>query len=271
MEKSGEDDQLQMNQLRRQLAVHPGKIADDRRSEITRSCDVFFRNMKELHGLVVAAETDQELALELIQNVRPPDVADEFYGRLDQRLQNMISSAVALVEHTKRLLGKYPDTEFAAEFARRNEKIWNLSSSKFLRNLRNYLLHYGMVPFDHTVTISSSVIDSKVLLNCQALLGWDNWTAPVRKFIESSGDSIRLRTVIEEYSKQMQDLYGWMFTEYRRIHAADIAAANEIVARFNLALTGGRTDGRDYGMAPSKEEIRKFRESHAEPDPRGHP
>jgi hypothetical protein len=217
--------------------------------------------MKELRLLVAAAETNEELALELIQNVRAPVVADEFYSQLDQRLQNMLSAAIALVDHTRRILSKYSETEFSIEFSRRNEIIRHLPCSKFLRDLRNYLLHYGMVPFTHTVTIGSEVVDSYVLLDSKNLLKWKGWNATMRDHILASGDSLRLRLEIDEYHQQMKDLYDWLLDEFWTSHESDIDAANGIVAQINLIISGGRTDGRNYDMAPSAEEIQRFRES----------
>ena len=186
--------------------------------------------------------------MELFQNVRPTKVPDEYFSQLDQRLHNMLASAVSLVDHTRRLQARYEGTDFYVEFTRRNDDVRTADGSVFLRNLRNYLLHYGVLGFVHHISFPSgdSPLVSEVRLNCENLQHWDGWTAPAKVYMVTAGETVHLTSTVQTYVGSMNDLYNWVFDQFEGLHGDDIDAANKLVEEFNLQLTGGVTDGRDW-------------------------
>jgi len=231
--------------LRQELAQHPGKLARDRWDELRRSTNVFARNVGELRGLLVVAETNEQIAVELIQNMHAPTVRDEYTAQLDQKLHNMIAASVSLVDHTRRLLKCYSDTEFSADFEARNDVVRHAPVAAFLRRLRNYLLHYGMAPFSYSLRVHDGAgMDSRVTLNSAALLEYSDWGS-ARAYIVASGQEIHLSVAVDQYSAAMRDLYNWVFAQFEGLHGDHTDAANELVRQINLTMTGGLHDFRD--------------------------
>lgn len=84
---------------------HPGHKEYLELQALERSIlGVFMPNLRELVQLLDAAATNEELAFELIQNVREPVVRDRFYAEATQRLHNYLASASSLVDHVRHLL-----------------------------------------------------------------------------------------------------------------------------------------------------------------------
>ena len=158
----------------------------------------------------------------------------------------------------------YVGTAFAAEFATRNDAVRTAGSSAFLRDLRNYLLHYGVLAFVHQVSFPSetSPFVSEVRLNCTELQVWDRWSAAAKSYTAHCGESIHLSATAQEYISNMEALYQWVFEQFESLHGDDTDAANRLVAEVNLTMSGGVTDGRDWHafMAHVQENLRARRE-----------
>lgn len=238
-----------MASLASRLAASPGMAAHGAWSEVRRTLSVHNRNTAELLDLLADAEHDLSLALELVQNVRDSAVRDEFYDALDQRLHNMLASAVSLVDHSRRLMSRYEGTDFKAEFERRNQAVASSVTTGFLRDLRNYLLHYGMPAFVHNVAFTGPAAPepaapvSEIWISRASLLRWDGWKAPARKFLEEAGEHVHLRAAATAYATATADLYQWTLGRFADLHGQDIDEANRLIEHWNRALTGHPPDG----------------------------
>lgn len=227
--------------LNEELSKHPGVVADRRWEELRRTVKLHFRNLRELTQLLHAAETNFELAIELVQNVREPTVLNEFTARLDQRLHNAISSAITLVDHSRRVVDKYEGTEFYRGFHSRNGRVKDDPRAKFIRRLRNYLLHYGNLPYIHNVTLpvrSEKEFSSSVQLSTSVLLSWGGWCAGSRSFLQDAGETVDLGEIVRWYQQKTVDLYEWMLSQFNSLHASDIESANALIDKYNELVFG---------------------------------
>jgi hypothetical protein len=118
------------------------RAGNERWEEVRRSWSVFVRNTNELVDLLKIPATDINASLQLMSDDR--DATALYWEQLDQRLHNQLASAVSLVDHTRRLLTYY-ETDIpalVAEYNRQNTIVTEMNETAFLRDLRNYLLHY---------------------------------------------------------------------------------------------------------------------------------
>ena len=246
----GAEIRAQVEALQVKLRAHPGFLARAKWDLLKRAYSIWVSNSNELHAILSAVETSEELKVELIQNVRAPTVRLAFFAELDQRLHNMVASAVSLVDHTRVLRKHYPSTEFADMFEKENRKVADAPESAFIRKLRNYLLHNGHAPFTSSATLPvpggpSNTIDMKLRLSSSALLAAYDWDLASRTFIENQPEDIDLMAVVTTYSSAMQALYGWTFDQYEVLHHADVDEMNALIKEINLTMTGGAHDGRN--------------------------
>jgi hypothetical protein len=189
-----------------------------------------------------AVATEPLLAMELMQNVRPPDVADEINARIDQRLHNYVASAASLIDHSRNLFKHYEGQHVAAEYESRKDGLAAHPVNGFVRNLRNYALHRTLPWLGHNVSFSGAGQDITAVtsLGTDELLAWDGWGAPAKAFLRSAGEDVDLRATVEEHLRLVQDLYEWVFAQFEGLHRADMADLNALREEFNWLLSGGR-------------------------------
>ena len=159
----------------------------DEWESVKATLGVFVGNGAELWELLNEAASNPELALELVQNVRPDQRRVRFGGEMQRRLHRLhVASTKSLVDHTRRLVALYDsDSEFAREYERRKDDVASRPVTAFFNDLRNFILHRRLPSIGHRVTMSGPAahdqkFESKVLLSARTLLEWDKWTAGSR-------------------------------------------------------------------------------------------
>src|SRR5205085_2788540 len=120
------------------IRQHAGYLAKRNWDGVSASLSVFMGNAHDLLGLLHQAESDVELAIELIQNVRPDDVARRFQAEVQRRLHNYVASVKSLVDHTRRLMDGYEGHDVRVEYERRKDELVAQPVAAFFNGLRNY-------------------------------------------------------------------------------------------------------------------------------------
>jgi hypothetical protein len=193
----------------------------DRWEVVRRSWGIFTRNTTELMDLLNRPTTNPALALTLMGD--DLEATEPFWGEFDQRLHNHLASAVSLVDHARRLTSYYeadaPTT--VADYKMRNATIVEMKEAAFLRDLRNYLLHYGAPPIIQTLSFGGGgrVARHEIKLSSQRLLEWTAWNAPARAYLSSFGDRDGpvLGRDVAAYSNAMSALFTWLFNQRRLV------------------------------------------------------
>lgn len=227
--------------LQAEIAASPGRRAEWEWKGLSRTFSVHQRNTHELTSLLQLMETDPEIALEMFQNVRPPEVHDALLGELDQRLHNFVASAVSLVDHTRRLFAGYEGTHMGDAYEERKNALAAKPVVGFVRDLRNYLLHRSIPFIGFTVTFGEQMREPRATMEVSVanLKRWNGWKAPAKAFLEAGGESIKLSEVPGEHTNELNELYEWVFRQFRGMHKADVYATNVLVDEYNWVLSGG--------------------------------
>jgi len=125
---------------------------------------VFVPNWRELLGLLEQASKDPVLALELIQNVRPPVVREQFHALVTQRLHNYVAGTMTLVEHSRRIMrdrrGPLRD-----ELTTKLAEILLNQEIPFVQDLRNFMLHRSLPFLAHTLSMNEVNTGSPSMTN----------------------------------------------------------------------------------------------------------
>jgi hypothetical protein len=194
------------------------RAGNDRWDVVRRSWSVSVRNTTELIDLLKVPATKIAFSLQLMnddQEVMP------FWQELDQRLHNQLASAVSLVDHTRRLLDYYA-TDFptmVAEYKRRNEGVTEMSEAAFLRDLRNYLVHYGTAPVIQSLALGQindvGMSGHSLKLSSKSLLEWGGWKARSRDYLSTFADRDGpvLGKDVAAYANVMSELFRWLFEQ----------------------------------------------------------
>lgn len=213
-------------------------ISEGRRhfDRVVRSRNVFVRNANELVALLTDAENNIFHALALMEAGPAEDAPeptrqelidaakayrDEFWQVLDQRLHNLVASLASLIDQTRPLIAFYDqEPVFQQEFQRRNRAVAGHVRSKFVRRLRNYLLHAGVAPLVQTMRLGGDPSEPhlEIKLSSHALLLWSGFTGEVRQYIEDHADGLPLGRIVREYVTDMVGVYAWLMEQYTSLH-----------------------------------------------------
>jgi hypothetical protein len=201
------------------------------------------RNYQELRRHLDRPSGDQDLAFELIQNVRlPSHVQDEFHAEVDRLLHNFVASAATLVDHTRRLVANYEGTAFASDYESHKEALAALAEAAFIKDLRNYVLHYGIPAIVGTYTFNADGFSARFEIEVDVLSQWDGWKHLSRAYLRQAANTIVLAEPLDEYAKALDALYQWMAPRFRELHGHEIAEVDRIIDRFNYVLSGKVSD-----------------------------
>jgi hypothetical protein len=148
------------------------------------------------------------------------EATTRFWNALDQRLHNQLASAGSLVDHTRRLLDYYQDDcpAMVAAYRERNTLVTDMKEASFLRDLRNYLLHYGVPPVLQTLSLGpteAGTTGHSIKLSAVRLLEWDGWKQRSRAYLSAFGDRDGpvLGEDVAAYANAMSQLFTWLFEQ----------------------------------------------------------
>jgi hypothetical protein len=219
---------------------HPGYRAKELYDGLARTVyAVFIPNRHDLIALLDRAASDGSLAIELFQNVRRPIVRTRFEGMVARALHNYVASAMALVEHTRRIM-RDRSGPIVDEFGQRKHDVVANPEVPFIHNLRNYVLHHSLPFIGHEVRLQPQpgILATEIQLSVRQLMAWDGWSAPARRFIESHGDALALRPVTERHADLVVQLNLWLYEQLADANAPALAEVNRLVVERNAILGG---------------------------------
>lgn len=237
-----EDVSRRLDGVQKRMQAHPGYLKYRACEELARTINaVFVPNLNELFALLTRPTQDQQLAIELFQNVRRPDVREAFHAQVTQHLHNYVAGSATLIDHARNLMR--PRTgRIREEFDWRKTEVAATPEAAFIRDLRNFVLHQAHPFLGHTVRIMSAdgPIVGELELTGSNLLAWRGWKAPARRFIETQPDSFALRPIVRQHGELMVSLHNWLHNELAKANAAALGDANKLVVERNAIL--GRLD-----------------------------
>ncbi|MCI9856782.1 hypothetical protein [Microbacterium proteolyticum] len=252
--------------LTAELDAHPGTLANQMMSDVVRAFRAWFQRSQELRKLLHRGETDATFQMELMQNVHAPTVREAYTHELDSTLVAYLGAMGALIDIARRVAKALPD-EFRTEYDARSKVVRAIDGVSLIRDLRNYMLHYGVAPWHLSGTITAEGMTGRVGLASRELLRSSGWNAVSKAYMKKH-EVVRLSAIVTPYEAAMLPLYEWFNEEFYRHKKPDLDAANELVRNVNLHLTGGVTDGQDWPerMEHMQENLRRWKAGEPQTD-----
>ena len=207
---------------------HPGYKAHSRLLQIQLTDYIFEKNYAELKSIFDLLN-DEQAVLELMF-VKNSEKMINFTSEFTRKMFNFVSSVSAYIDHTRTFMEKYyKNTEIEQEYQRRlNSEIKENAVCSFIKDFRNYYLHYS-APFsifsckgafgvsDEDDGMSASFIISKEELD--KFSGWKNLS---KQFIEANPNGVNFKEVCETYYNIIKKLYVWLYSALEEMHQRDI-------------------------------------------------
>lgn len=134
---------------------------------------ILSRNFAELSKALLHFENLKN-ALELMdQNNRK--ATERYLNEISRLLHNFLASAKTLIDHTRIFIDKnYKETKIFQLYTEKVKIAFkNDGLSKFIQDLRNFILHRGL---PYTGLSLTPDLETTVFLDRDLMLDWDKWT-----------------------------------------------------------------------------------------------
>lgn len=187
------------------------------------------------HNIVIQNHIILKELLEKIHN--NPDTYSQEEIHLSQYIFNFLSSTAALIDHSRRIMKFYTDTDIYNDYKYKSDENFAKNPlAQFIKKLRNYNAHYE-TPFPYP-TISKQnnnsldiVLDTQELLKCPE--AWDNLS---KQYIEQCGNEINILEMCNNYNNLINQFYSWLYNELKSYHKKDLEEKNNIAKQLGLSM-----------------------------------
>jgi hypothetical protein len=228
------------DEARSRLTAHPDAIRHAECNGLAESLSVFDRNARELIGLLEAA-THEELAFELVQNVRPAPVREEFQAQLSQRLHNYLASTESLAGHARRVAEQFAPRDVRRRHRDAIDQLKGTAGAVFIKDLRNYTLHRALPALGHGLRVQRvdgtlQMTESEVGLPTERLLAWKKWRAPSKALLRDAGERLDLRPIVMDHAQASMSLNAELHDGI--MESLDMDTLDRLVVEVNAALSG---------------------------------
>lgn len=210
--------------LRDRLSASPGWPLLQHIRRVARFAHVFLDNWRELDALIGRFRADTAFALEAWgpngQHI------DRFLDTIDRPLHNFLASAKTLVDQSRRLaaVSLADGTEVRAEHDRRRDELFaNRPRSRFVTDLRNYMLHYDLPStLGSWEWIRGESLVHFITLDCDSLRLWDDWKALALEYIDSHAIEVDLHDTLSAYVSDVRTFQTWFGAAVVEAHLDDL-------------------------------------------------
>lgn len=176
-------------------------------------------NYRELINEIVQIQLAHEPFLLLFNN-----------QNLNRYIFNFLASTSALIDSCRNVMSFYEDTTIYDHYKQRvKEQFLNNGIAVFIKDLRNYQMHYK-------ITFPCLSRKNKVSFEAYELNQYNNWTKLSKEFINEQGDFIVLKPLFEAYFKILEPFYMNIYSELTKYHQQDFKETIELSEKINMPI-----------------------------------
>ncbi|GAB2555077.1 hypothetical protein [Leucobacter ruminantium] len=239
-------DAQEIEDLEKRISQHPGNRLANRLDQLKRVFEAWAGFSVSFADLLNKCENDEEFMAELMRNTGDRTKQQWIIRSLDQVTIAYTAGLGAVIDQSRAVVRAQSKT-IQDDYAKRAAVIMkDHPGGPFLAKLRNYVLHNVAAPWRFSGTIGEASA-ARVALDSDSLLEDKKaWSSDAKNFIKASGESVHLSPLIAPYLDAMVEHIRWIFPTVAQANTKIIQDCDKLIARQNLLLTGGVTDGHDW-------------------------
>jgi len=209
--------------------------------------------LNQLHARSFSLNIFQMNALELeeaTRKVRDPDqglalmshdhreAGQQAHRELSRHIHNFVASSKTLVDHTRVFMNEnYAGTQTHKNYQAHIASTFAIDPvSKFVHDLRNYMLHKGLPNSHMFISMEQdpekselgAEITTGIRFDTASLLEWSGWTAPAKQYLEQAGKHIDIHQFVDNYLVRVNQFHSWLEVLLREHHADNLAELNKL-------------------------------------------
>lgn len=159
-----------------------------------------------------------------------PGQVDGFWLFFFLHLANYTAMSQTLVDHVRNLMKNYEGTEFEAQNATRRAELINATENHLVKDLRNFISHYGTPPIQFTMNMVGESVTFSAGIDSARLLKGNRWSAVSRKYLQETG-VVPIAAVVRQLGAKRAEYYEWFFAQYESLHHGMILQHDNLVRR----------------------------------------
>ncbi len=235
------------NQLEIFKEIHdcPGTKFLNRLHVRSFSANIFQRNALELMEETRKVQ-DPDLGLPLMSEDNR-EIGQQAHRELSRHLHNFLAAVKTLVDHTRVFIKEsYEGSQIEESYQKLiNETFANDPASKFVHDLRNYMLHKGQpstsmfLSFSNAGESQAAELTTGIRFDTGPLLKWSKWTALARKYIEESGEHIDIYSLAADYLKRTTEFHMALDRMLMAYHREDLEHLSRLQSTYSEISNNG--------------------------------
>lgn len=176
-------------------------------------------NYRELMTEIVRIQQAKEPFLVLFNN-----------ESLNRYIFNFLASTSALIDSCRNAMIFYENTAIYEHYKEKvQEQFSNNSIAVFIKDLRNYQMHYK-------IAFPCLSKEEKVSIETYELKQYNKWTKSSKEFIKNQGDFIILKPLFEAYFKIREPFYMEIYSMLLKYHRQDFKETINLAAKINMPI-----------------------------------
>ena len=215
----------------RRLKDCEGEKVSRKIEELHATFFIFSENRKQLLTAISAFEHPPNMTT--IWRVENRPALKSFHEEIARLLHNYLASAATLIDHTRIFArDRYQGKPFYEEYKKKRDDTFKMSElAGFIKGLRNWMLHKGLVPtvarLSGKGTTTSSPL-SAIVLSHEKLKTWDRWDSRAKVYITNLSSDPQLRTIVSSYGSLVESFYDWLENRIQEIHTSAFREMDEL-------------------------------------------
>ena len=164
---------------------------------------------------------------------------EHFIDEVTRRLHNLLASAKTLVDHTRVFKNEmYGGQSFEKLYQEKLDRdLGNSTIVRFVQDLRNYVLHKQLPIASAELSFkggggATSTFDSTIRLDVNELREWDRWKPASRVYLDTLGDKVQIREVVEKYEAAIRTFYQWFGEQQEQLHRVEFDELSRLETQY---------------------------------------
>lgn len=157
-------------------------------------------------------------------------------------LHNFLSGASTLIDHTRNLMDElYAGQPFRGEYQAKLDEAFKKSNiAGFVKGLRNWMSHRGIVPVMMQATVDAALetVTLSIVLDIAELKLWDKWDLRAKQYLADARPPLRLSDVVQGYHDLVEQFYRWLVGRMQQIHARAFEEWNGLREQYRALRPG---------------------------------
>ncbi|MEJ2505970.1 MAG: hypothetical protein P8Y81_06885 [Ignavibacteriaceae bacterium] len=151
---------------------------------------------------------------------------------LKRKLHNFLAANSTIIDHTRRLVNKYPQVKnIISEKIKKEFEESPLNN--FVKDLRNYCLHYSLpLIMGKIKSKDDGLFVTQPILFKEKLLKWSGWNKYSKSFILNSESDLLVRSIIAEHYNRMVELYAYLRQALIEVYNEEYKKYDEFLDKF---------------------------------------